>query len=235
MADMDIVWLAKPGPNEQLRHSIRSLTQHLEYRGIHIIGHPPSWFNGRVIKPWRTRTDRHANTTASVKVACLDDEISDTFILANDDFFTFELAREAPMFHGGSLAAAVDRLDAGKTKSKWSDGARATLRELRSRGIQHPVNWDLHTPLVVHKEAMLEAIDIALSMTAAAPWKRTIYGNLALTGGTPTDDVKIHTATDAGTGPWLSTGPASWPGAAGDRVRAAFTEPSGYELHQRTK
>jgi len=226
---VDLVWLVRRGPNEPLRYSLRSLTENIEHRGVHVIGNPPSWFTGHMVRP-RMRPGKYGNTRISMRMACDDPQISAQFVYCNDDFFLFKSA-QVPVLNRGPLAKTIEQFKASRTECDWARGATETLELLRAEGIDSPLNFEMHVPLVIDKAVMRRALQIIDASTARVPYMRTLYGNLAGLKGRTVKDPKVFTAKEpVPRGPWMSTDNRSWPGVAGEHVRATFPTPSIYEL-----
>ena len=91
------------------------------------------------------------------------------------------------------------------------------------------LSYELHAPLVVHKESMLKALDLGRGLPVLH--KRTLYGNLIRLGGDQVEDVKVKTLHDPGpAGVFVSTTDATFAhGKVGERIRAAFPDLCRYE------
>lgn len=224
---MDLVWLVRPGENEEFRHSLRSVTMNLPHRSVWVVGEPPGWFAGDVIGA--SGTAGHGNdgrflaVQRALRMACLDDRISDPFVACDDDMFLLHPLLELPSYHRGRL---VDFHSAPPYDLRAHEAAAL----LEGLGIASPLNYDLHVPKVVHKAVMLRALDIAQDQPADA-WIWSLYGNLAGLGGEQICDpkaygthaVRVEYESDYA-GPWLSSNSDSWEGAAGTLVRSRFPD-----------
>ena len=192
----------------------------------------PSWVrNVGYIAVDQAGTKYH-NSTANVLAACDHDDISDPFLLFNDDFFVVAPVDTVPVLHNGPMQPAPRHLDGLST---WQQGRALTYRMLRQWGFDEPLSYDLHVPLPIHKAAMVEAVRRADRYQIPALHKRTVYGNVAGLGGVFADDVKVH---DTGrTFPpgarFVSTNPTSWRvGLVGEVLRGVFEEPGPYEVRE---
>lgn len=206
---MDIVYPCRSGPNEELRYSLRSIAQHVHHDNVHIIGDAPTWVavdEGlvQVKKCSRMRT-KYRTTTAHVRTACQDDDISDPFLLFNDDFYAVRPVGAVQPVHRGTLEDALTRYRG--LRSTWGAGLRATAQLLQTTlSERRLLSYEVHAPLIVHKDTMLQALDMTESMSVEAPHKRTIYGNLADLGGEQITDPKWTNVKDsAPNGPWMSS------------------------------
>lgn len=226
---MDLVWFARKGENEELRHSIRSMAQNFSSVRPWVIGHPPEWYSGQVIRP-RRQWNKHKATTQNMRIALDDDRISDPFVYLNDDMFLFAPIDEVPVLNRGSLSAHV----ADGVPSKYFAGGADTLALLEAHGFAEPLSFELHVPIVIHKRAMADALRMISASDVAIPWKRTIYGAIAGLTGETARDVKVadpHVTPVVGT--WLSTDDVSFEGLPGDLVRLRFAEASPWEQASR--
>lgn len=234
MGALDIVVPVREGPvNEQLRYALRSWSANLPHRRVWLVGGRPSWAVG--VEHISTRQDgtKYRNTTAAVEAACLHPEVSDPFVLCNDDFFVLRRQEVMPVFHRGPVAQ-VEAYYATRGNGKYLRGLRQTRDLLVELGHPDPVSYELHVPLPVHKRGMLAALEVGRHL--AVLHKRTAYGNLAGIGGERMADVKVlHRAPryDTSSG-FLSTMPDSFThGAVGAFLRQAFWRPSPYERGRR--
>lgn len=229
---MDVVYIVRPGDhNEELRHSLRTLTN-LPHDRVWLVGYTPSWVTGVESVHTAQGGTKYANSTGNVLTACSADlDISDPFILMNDDFFIREPITEIPTLHRGLATDVLNDYRRRLGPGHYIDGMAATLNLLRDLGHDSPLSYELHVPLVVHKDTMRKAIEEATAAGIQVPHKRTLYGNLAGIGGTQADDVKVVTsATIKIPGPFVSTCDKSFTsGWIGRRLRATYSEPGAYE------
>lgn len=111
---IDVVYILGSGSlaeNEEIRYSIRSLSKHLlDLRNIYIIGEDPGFLKDfeHVVSPDSFK-EKWKNGYKKVRRACEIDELSDEFLLMNDDFFLLEdtIGAEFPFYalkgsNGGS-------------------------------------------------------------------------------------------------------------------------------------
>jgi hypothetical protein len=229
----DIVVPVREGAvNEPLRYALRSWAAHLPHGRVWLVGYRPRWAIGVEHIPTRQagRT-KYENTTRAVRAACEHPEVSDTFLLANDDMFVMHYQDGGmPVLHRGPVRD-VEAYYAARASGAYLRGMRETAALLAELGHPDPLSYELHVPMAVDKTGMLAALDAARHLTVVH--KRTLYGNLAQVGGKQIPDVKIlHRAPrDFGpASPYLSTMPDSFAaGAVGHFIRRAFPHPSPYE------
>jgi len=158
-------------------------------------GKPPAWVqNVRYVATPQTET-KYKNTTKALKMACEHLEVSDPFILMNDDFYITRRTQNIPALNRGYV---IDVLEEYKERyprgNSYIDGMERTLARLESMGYERPLSYELHTPLVVDKKTMLAALDAGSDLEVIH--KRTMYGNMANLGGRKVDDVKVRRPSD---------------------------------------
>lgn len=236
-SELDIVYITSPNEvNEELRYSLRSLAN-LPHRRVWLVGYKPRWVTEVGYLPQYQRGSKHENTWGNWLAAARHDEISDRFILFNDDFYVTK-PTGVPTLHRGQVdevAAYYRQWRAMFYYQRAVHTAALMRRAGLEDGLQPLVSYELHVPMVINRVDLL----------AAAAWlgtakqrpgtiaKRTFYGNWASAGGTFANDVKVHAADHGlpdGRLPFLSTSPQSWRGLAGGWLRRTFTEPSPYEV-----
>ncbi|MGW3736677.1 hypothetical protein [Streptomyces sp. NPDC005148] len=236
MSAPDIVVPVREGAaNEQLRYALRSWAAHLPHGRVWIVGFKPPWLHGvRHLPTRQTGNSKYRNTTVAVRTACEHPEVSDRFLLCNDDFFVMRPVDEMPVLHRG-LVRDVEAYYASRVSGAYLRGMRETRDLLASMGHHDPLSYELHVPMSVHKPRMLTALELGRHLDVLH--KRTAYGALAGLGGEQIQDVKILHRAPTGYGPespFLSTMPDSFAhGHVGQFIRRTFPEPSHYETRRR--
>ncbi|WP_190122173.1 hypothetical protein [Streptomyces inusitatus] len=228
---MDIVVPVRAVPRaEQLRYALRSWAANLPHRRVWVVGHRPPWLTDAGHIPTVQDGSKYRNTTAAVRAACLHPEVSQTFLLCNDDFFVMHpLPGGMPVLHRGPVRT-VEAAYAARP-GEYLEGMRQTRELLTDLGHPEPLSYELHVPLPVDRDGMLDALDLGGHLPVLH--KRTLYGNLAGLGGEEIADVKILHRAPRGYGAgdrFLSTMPDSFTnGAVGRHIREAFPQRCRYE------
>lgn len=227
---MDWVIPVRAGePAEELRYALRSIAAHAPHARIWLVGYRPSWVQGVGHIPTRqSGLTKYRATTLAVRVACEHPEVSDPFVLSNDDIYVMQAIGEVPVLHRGPVAD-VERYYASRRSGAYLRGMRETRALLAELGHPDPLSYELHVPMPVTKAGMLAALDAGKHLDVLH--KRTAYGVLTGLGGRRTQDVKVINPRARPPVAWtfLSTLPASWRGEAGRTVRARFPDPSRFE------
>lgn len=185
---MDVVYFVKDGiHNDELRHSIRSVCKNMPYRRIWIFGGCPK----NIVPDVRVRVEQEGKTKwdkvhAMFKMAAENKEISDDFILMNDDFFIMKPITKIDTIHRGLLEDHVKVLGTGQYR-RMLEGVDA---ELKKRG-KSTYSYELHTPFVYNKKKLLKLLNDNPNLRCT----RTMYGNLYKIGGKRASDVKIFSST----------------------------------------
>ncbi|MFD4855154.1 hypothetical protein [Streptomyces atratus] len=233
--ELDIIVPVREGAaNESLRYALRSWAVNLPHRRVWLVGYRPPWADNVEHIPTRQTGTKYRNTTAAMRTVCEHPEVSDTFLWANDDFFTMRRQESMPVYHRGPVRD-VEAYYATRGNGAYLRGLRETRDLLVSLGHEDPLSYELHLMLPVSKAGMLNALEIGRHLDVLH--KRSFYGNLEKIGGTQMRDVKVlHRAPrtfDTST-PFLSTMPDSFTnGAVGRFIRDAFPQPCRYEARRR--
>lgn len=230
---MDVVYVVKRDTrNDELRYSLRSLAAHLPHGRVWVAGFCPPWTAGaRHIDVAQDGT-KYRNSTANLRAACEHPDVSDPFLFMNDDFFVMApVAGDIPTLHRGPVAAVANyyRKRYGPSRP-YLRGMVATAELLVRHGHHDPLSYELHIPMVIHKAAMVAALDLGADV--AVLHKRTLYGNLAGVGGDQVDDVKVRGFHDQWDPSWpfLSTSRSAFCRyRVGRHIRTTFAAPGPYE------
>jgi hypothetical protein len=196
--DMDVVYIlgsgSKWGDNE-LRYSLRSIEQHLPHRNVFIVGERPEWLANIIHIP---ASDGYANINGGkfknvlrkTEKACIDDRVSDQFVLMNDDFFFLEYCNAIEPATNGTLRDLIEYYD-GDDRNQYLNLLKRTEKALLERGIENAHNYALHYPIVYDKQKFLDMTHDIDWLEASYSW-RTLYGNLHKIGSVPREDTKCN-------------------------------------------
>lgn len=226
---MDVVYVSRDGDNPELRYSLRTLVN-VNYDNVWIFGGAPVWTSDEIMyRRRRQGGSPYSSTRDHIKAACNTPEVTDPFMLWNDDFFAMRPVGEVPVYHRGSFEALLDSTAAMKTP--WARGMRDTAAFMEKRGmLAGALSFDAHLPLIIHKEPMREALRLAQNVRADAVHLRTLYGAVAGLEGEEHPDPKLMRRSDPfPRGAWLSSGDDTFRPTVEPVLRYLFPDPSNYE------
>lgn len=228
---MDIIYVTRDGENPELRYSLRTLSNLERFDRVWVFGDAPTWVDISTLTYVNRRQvgSPYASVRAHIKAACDTPEISDPFMLWNDDFYLMRPLIEVPVYHRGSLEEVVKLAEGLRTP--WGKGLKATADFMaKNRMLEGAMSYDTHLPLIVHKAPMREALKRASHVTADAVHVRTLYGAIADLGGEYHVDPKMLRKSDPfPPGVWLSSGNDTFRTPVEPVLRYLFPDPSPYE------
>lgn len=206
-ADLDIVYFVKDGiRNDEFRYSLRSVAMNMPYKRIWVFGGCPL----NIIPDVRIRVEQVGNTKwdkvrTMFKMACENKEITNNFILFNDDFFVMEPTDRIEPLYRCTLEEHIPKLERnfGNKPTPYSRLLRSCRDKLEEIGATQ-YSYELHTPFIFNKKKLLKLIEEYPEMHCT----RTMYGNIYNVGGRPSRDVKIfdiHPSFDYKNSRFLST------------------------------
>ena len=99
---MQYVYVCRPGENEELRYSIRSVEANLPSGEIWVVGGKPSWYSGNYI-PVDQVAGKQNDAIKNLFTIVESDKIQENFVLMNDDFFVVKPVSKIKIYHGGTL------------------------------------------------------------------------------------------------------------------------------------
>jgi hypothetical protein len=184
---MDFVYICKPGDNEELRYSIRSVLYSFPDAKIWLVGGKPSWYSGNYVYVDQNH-HKYANAINNLHAICDSNEISKEFVLMNDDFFIIKKIDKIDQFYNGLLSTKIDKYTQITGLSMYIKKLMLTRTRLIDYGISNPLDYELHVPMIMEKEKLKRII----SKYPSCLW-RSMYGNIYSVGGSQMDDVKIYT------------------------------------------
>jgi hypothetical protein len=229
---MDFVYICKDGSNEELRYSIRSVVESFPDSKIWVVGGKPTWYTGNYIEVTQNLS-KYRNAIENLKALCNSEEISNKFVLMNDDFYIVKNIDSVKDYHGGPLLEKINLYQKLNSNSNYTRKLAATYKKIKSLGIENPLDYELHVPMVMEKEKLKQTLQNNYQFL----W-RSIYGNVFNVGGEQMEDVKVYAK-----GPlvlksynlkkdehiYLSSADSSFDMILNSILRKQFTEKTKYE------
>jgi hypothetical protein len=186
---MDCVYICRSGDNEELRYSIRSIVKNLPHSKVWIVGYKPDWYTGDFI-PVEDISSKFKNITNALRVVCDTEDISDDFILMNDDFFVLKPLDAMPNFVGGTLSEKINEYRNIDPRSRYANILDDTNIYLVKKGIETPMDYDLHVPMIMNRNNLKSVI-------TDEAFPRSTYGNFFISGGEKITDVKAYSGSSS--------------------------------------
>ena len=226
----DVVYVCRDGENPELRYSLRTLVN-VDHDRVWIFGGAPAWINRATVTHHKRVQggSPYSSTRGHIGAACNVAEVSDPFMLWNDDFYAMREVGSVPLYHRGPLESTLEEYAALKTP--WGKGLRGTAALMKHLGLlTGAMSYDIHLPLIVHKAEMREALRLARKATVDAIHIRTLYGALSDLDGVEHHDPKLMRRSDPfPRGAWLSSGKDTFRSTVEPVLRYLFPDKSHYE------
>jgi hypothetical protein len=184
---MDFVYICKDGHNEELRYSIRSVMASFPDAKVWLVGGKPLWYVGNHISI-QQKSAKYINAINNLKAICSSEDISEEFVLMNDDFYIVEKIESVETLHGGLLIDKINLYKKITTQSGYISKLEKTFVKMTDLGIKSPLDYELHVPMIMEKNKL----KIVLRHGSEFLW-RSMYGNIFNIGGTEMEDVKVYT------------------------------------------
>lgn len=181
---MDYVYICRSGENEELRYSIRSIIKYCNVTNVWVVGNKPDWYIGNFISV-KDIGNKFQNINNCYKEIINNKNISENFILMNDDFFILSKNTNSWNYYSGKLKDKITNHISISGNSSYARALKGALKELKKRGIEEPINYDIHTPMAFTRANLAQVIDLSL-----AP--RSMYGNIFVKDSINIEDVKIY-------------------------------------------
>ena len=230
---LDVVYFVSAFPRNDLRYSIRSVAKNLEFNKLWIYGGKkydiqPDGYVRIMNQMGANKWDKVRNM---YRQACMNNSITEDFILFHDDFFIMKPVKSIEPEIRGTFEEHAQQIESrfGDKLTPYTSLLRNTSKVLESKGYT-ALSYELHKPFIFNRQKLLTI----LNMFSREHCIRSIYGNVYGLGGEKTHDVKIFNdepAFDYKKEPILSTdnpvtvdGNKHW-----EYIRNKFNERCKYE------
>ena len=173
---MDIVYILGSGSvweNNELRYSLRSVAKNISDVGkIFIVGEFPEWLQNVTHIPCPdTYKTKWRNAYTKVLLACENPNLSDDFLLMNDDFFVLKpIEAESYPYYFSSVIHKTK----GYRHARFLTSPILTANFLKLRSGNF-FSFAVHRPIRLNKNLYLNMPRPDLSMAGFSP--RSLYGN----------------------------------------------------------
>jgi hypothetical protein len=185
MKPLTFVYVCRPGENEELRYSIRSVLHFFPNAEIWVIGQKPDWYCGSYMGLKEYPKSKHHSVYQNLKLIASAEHLPDEIIIMNDDFFFVKKIDKIQHYCSGRLINKVLMYEKMFPKSSYTKRLRKAYEYLKKNGIQNPIDYELHVPMKVSRSKLAE------SLKHSIPW-RSAYGNLFKVPGIRIRDVKTY-------------------------------------------
>jgi hypothetical protein len=230
-----LVWLSGPHGRpfaEDLVFSLRAAYDYVPDLEVTISGWLPGGIDPDKVNYIyvSSRPGSHASSTANLRAVCENSQVPDEFILMHDDMYLLQALPEHPISHRGSLRGECERRQSVAEGNYYTKMHWQALELLQSLGVQEPLSYELHRPLLVNKANMLATLDLLEEHPPTL--KRTVYGNLHDIGGFQEPDVKVFGKDEEWDGfDWVvSSNSVSWEGTLGRHIRVCHPDEAPWEV-----
>jgi len=173
---MDIVYILGTGSvwqDNEIRYSLRSVFKNvLDLGNIFVVGEFPGWLQGVSHIPCRDDFGaKWRNAYMKTRAACENPNISENFLLMNDDFFILEpiKAAEYPYYYSTKIL-----LKNSLKKARFKTTPHLTAARLPVKR-KNFLNFAVHRPVRINKKMYLEMPEPELKMLGFSP--RAYYCN----------------------------------------------------------
>jgi len=189
---MDVLYLLKrTKDNKELKYSLRSL-QNIDHNRVFIAGELPSFKTSNInYIPTNILDSKYVTTTYNINTACQSD-ISENFILMNDDFYFLKPTKlEDLNLDRGYLKDQVEYYKKHHNPlTKYDQNVFNTYNYYKELNKNNVKSFELHAPIIINKNNFKSILPL-LKNESLHCCKRTIYGNMFIKDSKTIEDVKI--------------------------------------------
>lgn len=182
----DLVYILKQSEdNPDLKMSLRSIEKYCTFRKIWIVGYKPSWLTNVEYLPTVQTGNKWKNSELNWRTACECPDISEDFILMNDDFIALREIHDWKNSLNVCLGTISDEANIWKRKqrpSRWQYGFMYAEDLLKKCYANTDYNYEVHMPIIINRKKYLKFLNMKpikeFMETPKVLHKRSIYKNL---------------------------------------------------------
>lgn len=182
----DLVYIVKESDNNpDLKYSLRSICRFCSFRYVWIVGYKPKWVTGVNYIHTVQTGNKWANSMLNYEAACNCENISENFVLMNDDFFAIRPIldwKEDTNKCLGTMDQKIAELDNKKQLSRWQNGFIYAKELLEQLHCKTQYNYETHLPIIINRENFKKMLNTPIirefMQTTKVLHKRSIYKNM---------------------------------------------------------
>ena len=231
LAKTDIVYFVKETPtNEELRYSLRTVEKNFPHRKGWIYGGAPFGIKtDELVRLAQTGDNKWDKVRNMFQMVCRNEEITENFVLFNDDFFIMKPVKSLQYMYRCSLEEHIDIVEQkfGNAPTNYTKQLRKLAAVLEENGLDTK-SYELHLPIIFNRKKLQEMMHKFPSVHGT----RTLYGNYYNVGGRKTADVKVFRRDQpfSKSSRFLSTDDLIFRDCpVGDYIREKFPDKSRFE------
>lgn len=233
LKDMDIVYVVKDSAyNDELKYSLRSVEKNFPHNRVWFYGGKPLGLHpDKQVLVNQTGPTKWDNVRGMMINIAENDEITEDFVLFNDDFFVMRPVKTLPAYRYKSMESLcewVEEQDGLTRASTYTKNIREVAKDLEKAGLPTH-NFILHLPIAINRKKFLEI----LKRFPDTKSPRSVYGNAYLVKNSVVrKDVKIFRSKDMPPkdADYISTEDYVFKnGKVGVLIRGAFPDKSKWE------
>lgn len=190
---MDIVYVNKnnlENNSEELQLSLRSI-KNLPHDKVYIVGEVPEWAKNVIHVDVPQNTNKQDNVRRNLETAIKHADISDDFILMNDDFFVMKPVTVSELdVNMGYMKDVIAKYDQRYPEgTEYIASMKKLFEMLINKGYENPISFELHVPMIINRK---RAQDFLKYLNGDRMYQfRSYYGNFAGLSGQTINDVKV--------------------------------------------
>ena len=182
----DLVYIVKESEsNADLKYSLRSICKFCEFNKVWIVGYKPKWVKDVEYIPTKQSGNKWKNSMVNYTAACNCPEISDDFVLMNDDFFAIRQIIDWKVSTNkclGTIDEKITMLKSRRMLSRWQSAFSFAKELLQKLECTSQYNYETHLPIIINKEKFKEMLNMPIikkfMQTDKVLHKRSVYKNL---------------------------------------------------------
>lgn len=162
------------------------MVENFPHDNIWVVGGKPDWYTGNHI-PVKQGRIKYENAQKNLLALVESEEISERFIIVNDDFYAIRPIKKIYNFVSGRLFDKMQSYKARHPSSYYSNLIVLTYKKIKQvRGKDfEPMDYDIHVPMVYEKAKLKPLLRFTLL------W-RSLYGNTYSVPFQKMKDVKVY-------------------------------------------
>lgn len=199
---MDLVYMLKVGNfNHDLKYSLRSVEKYVKgFDKVWIFGYKPFWVQNVEYVKVPQSSSKYRNSLNNIKTICETDDVSDDFVLMNDDF----IVHKSININDVNLCLKDIDYKIEKYKNDSSSNWRRGFKDIKELLIElkseHFIDFEVHAPMIFNKNKMLSLLNDErvqrFIRNHAVLHYRTLYGNMYFSNPKSIKDVKLDKDSD---------------------------------------
>ena len=160
---MTVLYITNEGSQVPLRYSLRTICKNLDHKKVYVSGYLPDYVQGVTHVPGEDLTGlASVNVQTKLLEGLKAKGVGNDVLMMWDDVYLMQPYTEFRARYRGTLRDRVASLQKRPVDDQFRRSMDATLRCLEAMGVEEPLDFGAHHPVLFNKRKAIKTVEMSL-------------------------------------------------------------------------